>query len=201
MKYFIKDFNFLKLILASIGSILVIASLSNWAINHYMLLVAIGWFLISYAIALKRDGESLSDLEPTRFMRMIIAYFFVVIGSILLRYHRMKGGINININPNNKYALIVFLGILFYVISKAIMMIVELNLNNMSQYVTILSISSLIIGKTINSIASNPLLYRLSLAYYILGFLTFIINLSYNPVEKLASPIHLVDNNDMNKIF
>lgn len=191
MSYLVGDFNVLKFTIALVGCLLIIRSLFDDNIPTYLITISIGWFLIAYALALRRHSESIYDLDTTKLAKLIAAYFLIIFGSLLLKIYRVQR----RVKKTFKYeqTLILFLGIIFYVISKAIVIIVELNLNNFSQYMTILSISALTMGKIIHSITSGSLLFKMSLAYYVLGFAAFLLNLAYNPVEKSAAPISLTN--------
>ena len=188
MKFFLdnyKDFNFLKFIVASIGAILIIRSLFLKDLTSYFWTISIGWFLICYAITLRRYNKDLLDLEPSRIWRMGISYIFLILGSMFLKNYRLHR--KIKISRNKEYTLMLFLGVLFYVLSKAILIVIELDLTHYTQYLTVLALTSLTIGKIVNSITSGKLLFRLSLIYYSIGFLVFLFNLSYNPDEKTQS--------------
>ncbi len=185
--YLIGDFNILKFVIAAIGSIFVISSLFLKNLTVYILIISIGWALIFYSLALKRDSQHYLDFEVSKILSLITSYFLIVIGSTLLKNYRLKKPIKLT--RNYQYTLILFLGVIFYVISKAILVIVELNLNNMSQYLTVISLGSLAIGKVIYSITSGTLLFTLSFMYYMFGFIVFLFNLSYNPLEKVAQPV------------
>ena len=185
MKYYWGDFNYLKLFLGSIGSLLIIGSLFSKNLNSYFWTISIGWFLIGYSLVLKRYSENILDIESTKTWKILISYVLIIMGSMLLKNYRLHR--KIKINKNKEYTLMLFLGVIFYILSKAILIVVELNLTHYTQYLTILALTSLSIGKIINSITSGNLLFKLSLAYYIIGFMAFIFNLSYNPDEKTRS--------------
>ena len=182
MKYYLGDFNYLKLCLAFAGSLLIIGSLFLKNLNRYFWTISLGWFLIGYSLVLKRYNESIWDIELSKIWRMGISYVLIILGSVFLKNYRLHR--KIKISRNKKYTLMLFLGVIFYILSKAMLIVIELNLSHYTQYLTILALTSLSIGKIVNSITSGKLLFKLSLAYYIIGFIIFIFNLSYNPDEK-----------------
>jgi len=183
----IKDFNLHKFFIALAGMALIIFSLfvNQWP--GFIFANFFGWFLITYAIALKRDSDNMFDLNDTRLYRIGFSYSLMILGSILMRYyniHKIAKHSNVEIDDN---FIILLTGIILFVISKAILIIVELNLTSISQYMTIISLSTLIMAKILNTISVTPTQFYLSLLYYIIGFIISIFNISYNPPNKLVS--------------
>jgi len=185
-KFVYNDFNYLKFITAIFGSLFILASLFINSLVPYTFLISTGWFFIMWALALKRDSEHHLDIDMSKIIYLSIAYILVVIGSIFLKNYRLQKPIKLS--ANWKLTLSLFLGIVLYILSKALLITIELKLFSLPQLLTVFSISSLAIGKVLHSIAPGTILFTFSLIYYILGFLLFLINLSYNPIEKVVIP-------------
>lgn len=187
MDNILKDFNMHKFFIALFGMIMIIISLFVKEWPPFIFTNLFGWFLITYAISLKRDSNDIFDLNESRLYRIGFSYSLMILGSLLMRYyniHKIAKQSNVKIDDN---FIILLLGIMFFVISKDILIIVELNLTSFSQYMTIISLSTLIMAKILNTVSITPTQFYLSIFYYIIGFCVSIFNISYNPPDKLAN--------------
>ena len=183
-----KDFNIHKFVIALAGMILIIMSLFIDQLLPFIIANFFGWFLITYAIALRKDSQNMFDLNDTRLYRIGFSYSLMIVGSILMKYYNMHKIISKQSNTHmDDNFLVLLFGIVLFVISKAILIIVELDLTNMSQYMTIISLSTLIMAKILNTISATPSQFYFSLFYYIIGFTISIFNISYNPANKLVT--------------
>lgn len=185
MQYYIGNFNYLKLTIALMGSIFILGGLFFHNLWYYSLAIALGWFLICYAMSLHRYSETLIDLDMDRVWKTGIAWLFLVVGTVILKYYKIKKGMHLN--NNQEFTWLLFFGVIFSVLSKATFIAVELDLTHYTQYITIMSIALLGMGTIMSSMAMGKLLFSLSLIYYLIGFVAFSINLSYNPDEKIGA--------------
>lgn len=176
MNNIFNNINYKKLLLSTLGALLIMSTFFISNLYLYFILYAIGWFFILYAIYLQDDSDTLQDVNHIQKWELICAYILLIIGDGFLTYYRIHR--KIKITKKYEKTLFMFIGVIFYILSKGLLIIVELNLNNIRQYITILSIINLAIGKILQSIASSNFLYHIATIYYIIGFILFIINVS-----------------------
>jgi len=183
MKYYNGDFNYLKLLFGLAGSLVILCGLFFHDIWYYSVAIGIGWFLICYAMSLHRYSETITDLNMERVWKTGISWVFLMLGTILLKNYKLRKGITLN--NNQEFTWLLFFGVITSVLAKATFIAVELDLSHYTQYITILSIAFLSMGTIMSSMASGKLLFTLSFIYYLIGFLAFSVNLSYNPDVKI----------------
>ena len=183
----LKYFNWHKFTIAMVGFVLVILSLFENRWLQFIVYNLLGWFLISYAIALRKDSQDIFDINDLRLVRIGFSYLLMIIGSTLMRYYTLhrpyKPSNNTNLDDN---FLILLIGVFIFALSKAILIIVELNLTGFSQYMTLISFGTLIMAKILNTISNTPMQFFFSLLCYHLGIAVSIFNISYNPPNKLS---------------
>jgi hypothetical protein len=183
MEYYRGNFNYLKLIIALMGSVVIMGGLFLHNVFYYSLIMGIGWFLICYAMSLHRYSETIVDLDMGRVVKTGIAWVFLIIGTIILKYYKMQ---NTDLDTIAEFKVLLFFGVIFSVLAKGTFIAVELNLSHYTQYITILSIAMLSIATIMNSMGTGKLIFGLSLIYYLIGLIIFSINLSYNPDAKIG---------------
>ena len=187
----LKYFNWHKFTIAMVGFVLVILSLFENRWLQFIVYNLLGWFLISYAIALRKDSQDIFDINDLRLVRIGFSYLLMIIGSTLMRYYTLhrpyKPSNNTNLDDN---FLILLIGVFIFALSKAILIIVELNLTGFSQYMTLISFGTLIMAKILNTISVTETQFYVSIIYYIISFAISIFNISYNPIEKTVPIMH-----------
>jgi hypothetical protein len=184
----LKYFNWHKFAISMVGFVLVILSLFENRWLHFIIYNLVGWFLISYAVALRKDSQDIYDINDLRLVRIGFSYLLMIIGSTLMRYYTIHRPYKPSkTTPNlddNFYILLV--GVFIFALSKAILIIVELNLTGFSQYMTLFSFGTLIMAKILNTISNTPMQFFFSLLCYHIGIAVSIFNISYNPPGKLT---------------
>ena len=180
----IEDFNFHKFIIALCGMIFIIISLFSKDWTLYIISNFFGWLLVAYAIALTKNSIDMFDINHDRLIKIGMSYTLMIVGSILMRYYDLHKTFKPSTRMVDDNFVILLFGIILYIISKALLIVVELNLHSMSQYMTIISLSMLIMAKILNTISVTDTQFYVSIVYYILCFTISIFNISYNPIDK-----------------
>ena len=143
-----------RVVLSLLGVLLIIYGstvIFNSTKSTYVpyLIIFIGWILIAFALSLQHDFQNIKDVNVHRLKILIPSIMVVSVSSILLLY-----------NNQHFSAYTLIFAVALYIFGKIGLLTGELGIIDLKSYISIISISIIVIGDIISQILPNKLSKR-----------------------------------------